>query len=81
MSDTKVNAIDLLNSKLDQALSMLICAAHAYEDEENGFIVPDRHLYNTIWAATENLREAQKAFNELFDERNAATAVPLRGAA
>jgi hypothetical protein len=59
---------------------MLVCIANTYEDEENGFTVPNRHLYNVIWAATENLSEAQDAFNDLLDERNAA-AVPMRGAA
>lgn len=78
--ENKLHPLDVLNSRLDQALSILVCVANTY-DGDNGFMIPDTHLANVIWAVNDQLQECRDAFNELLDERNAAKELPMRGAA
>ena len=76
--EIKLDPLDVLNSRLDQALSVLICLANTYEDAESGFTLPNGHLYNVIWSVQDQLTDAQAALSAIFEERETAR---LRGAA
>lgn len=69
-ANSNINSIDTLSSRLDMALSLLVCLSNTYEGEENGFSVPHYHAYNVVWGAVECLQLAQAAFCNLLDRQD-----------
>jgi|1186.fasta_scaffold709273_1 hypothetical protein len=72
---------DTLGSRITQLKGVVNAIQNTYDDESNGYMMPDPRLYDAMWAVVELIDQAEAAFHSLIDEQGPAKPSAAKGGA
>ena len=66
----KDSPIDILGSRITQLRGVMNAIQNSYDDETLTYNMPDRYLYDAVWAVIELIDQANAAFGAMIKEQN-----------